>query len=377
VLLSSQDYLETSEFTEFAQDYLGVARYTEGLTVTGVMGAMGDPIGEGLPLTDLYYPFQNRSEALRPTSVARPAFWGQHGQPVALTLERQPWKTAFFAFPLETLPGNELAEVMSRAIGWLSPLGDSQLAVDRTAASEGEQLVYTLSIRNTGPAPLSDVFVSNAVPLSTTYVAGSLEGPGEYSATLDRFTWHGSLDTGQTVTIRYGLQLDNPMPPAVILRNVAYLSDESGLALGRTAISRVNAPDLSGSTLVVNREISTPGRVLTYTFVLQNAGPVPAQARLVDPIPLHTVYRPGSAWASTGLITNPAEALEWNGLISPGDTVSIHFSVVPDVSSAASFVLNRAVLDDGWNAQYPMETYTWVNAQAFLPIILKQEETRE
>jgi uncharacterized repeat protein (TIGR01451 family) len=377
LLLSSQDYLETSEFTEFARDYLGVASYTEGMTVTSVMGAIGDPIGEGLAQTDLYYRFQNRSDALRPTTAARPAFWGQHGQPVALTVERPPWKTAFFAFPLETLPGDKLAEVMGRAVGWLSPLADSRLAVDRSAASEGEQLVYTLSIRNTGPAPLSDVSVSNAVPLSTTYVAGSLEGPAEYSAALDRFTWHGAVDTGQTIIIRYRLQLDSPMPDGVTLQNVAYLSDESGLALGRAATSRVNAPDLSASTLRVSREKATPGRVLTYTLVLQNSGPSVAQAHLVDPIPLHTVYRPGSAWASSGLVTRTVEGVVWDGLIEPGDTIDIHFSVVLDASSAAGFVLNRAVVGDGWNAQYPMETYTWVNAQAFLPTILEQVERRD
>jgi uncharacterized repeat protein (TIGR01451 family) len=376
LLLSSQDYLETSGFTPFAQEYLGVAAYTEGLTVTNATGALSNPIGEGLDVTHLHYPFQNRSDALKPTTAAQPAFWGQHDQPAGLTLEQAPWKTAFFAFPVETLPVDKLAEVMRRAVGWLSPLADSDLLVDRSAASGGEKLLYTLSIRNGGLVALARVSLSNTVPLSATYIVGSLEGPADYDAVRRRFTWQGELDAGETIAIRYRLQLDNSILEPSTVRNIAHLSDERGLALDRLAVTRVNAPDLSRSMVSVNRETATPGDVLTYTFTLYNTGPRPAQARLEDPVPLHTIYHPGSAWASSGVITRTEETLVWHGLILPGETVSIRIPLLLSASSAASFVLNCVVLDDGVNGLHRMETYTWVNAKVFVPVVYHWEGER-
>ena len=48
LVLSSQDYLYTTGFTDFARDYLGVASYTEDLTTTQATEALGTPIGNGL-----------------------------------------------------------------------------------------------------------------------------------------------------------------------------------------------------------------------------------------------------------------------------------------------------------------------------------------
>ena len=102
---------------------------------------------------DLVYPFRNFSDALRPGPAAQAAFWGQHGQPVALTVQSAPWKTAFYAFALEALGPDDLAEVLGDTVAWLSPLGDSALAVDLPAAHG----------RGENPATVS--FAEVAVPM--------------------------------------------------------------------------------------------------------------------------------------------------------------------------------------------------------------------
>ncbi len=372
LLLSSQDYLYTSGFTGFARDYLGVASYTEDLTTTQVTEALGNPIGNGLGRYELEYPFPNWSDALRPSAKAQTALWGQHAQPAALTLEQSPWKTAFFAFPLESLQAEDMATVVGRTVDWLSPLGDSSLMVDYPVAAQEDELGYTLVIRNTGPRLLNNVSLSNTVPPSTTYVDSSLKGPAHYDPLTGRFTWNGPLDSGQAVTISYQLQLDAAVPDGAVIPNVARLSDESGLSVDRLSTVRVNTPDLSSSGKFVSLQEAAPGQTLTYTLVLRNEGLRPAHAQLTDPLPLYTTYEPGSGSASSGHLTSTAEVLYWTGAISAGHVVTIAFPVVMNPSTSGLYVLNRAILEDGWNSEQPVEAYTWVEARIFLPLVLKQ-----
>ncbi|HSJ53871.1 MAG TPA: S8 family serine peptidase, partial [Anaerolineae bacterium] len=372
LLLSSQDYLLSGD-RDFAETYLGVANYTESLSSTAVAGAMGSPVGAGMEQRALSYPFRNWSDALHATGEARPAFWGQHGQPPALILARAPWKTAFFAFALEALDAGSLAEVIYRTTGWLSPLGDSTLAVDRAGAAEGEQLRYELLIRNTGPLRLQNVALHNPVPLHTAYVAGSVEGPATYDASTNRFTWAGALAPGQMVAIRYRLQLDGSVLDGTVITNTAELREESGLVVERTATTRIDAPNLSSSTLTSSLLNPTASLPMAYTFTLHNDGPRVAQATLLDPVPERVSYTPGTAWASSGTISDTAKIVSWTGSIGPGEKVTVHLPVVLEPSAAAHYLLNRAILNDGLGGSTTLEAYTWVQVRLFLPVLFKRE----
>jgi uncharacterized repeat protein (TIGR01451 family) len=373
LLFSSQDYLYTSGFTDFAPEYLGVFGFTEGLTATQATGALGNPIGDRLGPYDLVYPFRNWSDALRPTVDAQIAFWGQHAQPTALTLQQMPWKTAFFAFPLEALQEQEMATVVGRTVDWLSPLGDSALTVDPPVALPGDELGVFLVIQNTGPALLNQVTLSNTVPSSTTYVADSLQGPAQYDSLTNRFTWDGSLASGQAITISYHLQLDSTLPQGTVIINRAHLAEVSGLAIDRLATTRIDSPSLSTSVKTASAQLAIPSQTLTYTLVLRNDGLQPAQASLTDTIPLHTSYIVGSGTASSGQLTSTADALLWTGTISTGREVSITFPVVISSSAAGLYVLNRATLADQWGNRQPLEASTWVGMRIFLPLVRKQD----
>ncbi|MCL7453320.1 MAG: DUF11 domain-containing protein, partial [Anaerolineae bacterium] len=151
------------------------------------------------------------------------------------------------------------------------------------------------------------------------------------------------------------------------IRNVAHLADESDLAVDRIATTRVNAPSLSPSTMLASPRTTVPREALVYTLQLSNNGTRAAQASLSDPVPLNTEYIPGSAWASTGTLTDSADLVSWNGTIAPGGSVTLKILVVPEPSAAASYVLNRAIISDGWGESHVLEAYTWVDAQVFFP----------
>jgi uncharacterized repeat protein (TIGR01451 family) len=371
LLLSSQDYLYTSGFTSFARDRLGVLGYTEDLTVTQAVGAVGHPVGDGRAATDLFYPFRNFSDSLRPNPAADVAFWGQHGQPVALTTDSAPWKTAFYAFALEALNPADMEAVLGDTVDWLAPLGDSSLAVDLPVVSSGEELAYTLSIRNTGPRRLDEVTLVNPVPPYTTFVPGSLQGPAGYDPGTQSIVWTGALDPGQALTLTYRLQVDQQLPDGISIENIALLSDETGLSLERTATSHAGSPYLGDSAKVVSTELSPPGQALTYTLSLRNDGLRSAEARLVDPIPANSSHVPDSGWASSGTLTSTADLLVWTGALGFGEAVTITFPVMPSTTIEAPYVYNRAILTDGWGGTVPLEAHTLVETRLYLPLIVR------
>jgi uncharacterized repeat protein (TIGR01451 family) len=164
------------------------------------------------------------------------------------------------------------------------------------------------------------------------------------------------------------------VPDGTIVRNLARLSDESGLTLDLTAVSRVNAPDLFGSAKAVKSvkaDAVHSTHLLTYTITLRNDGLRPAQANLSDPIPLRTVYLVGSASASSGSLTSTADVLLWTGSISTGQVVAITFPVQVDPPMGAVCILNRASLDDDLGGSYLLEAFTWVETYVFLPLVFK------
>jgi uncharacterized repeat protein (TIGR01451 family) len=264
-----------------------------------------------------------------------------------------------------------MAEVIGNTVDWLSPLGDSALAIDSPVTSAGAERTYTLTIRNTGPRTLTNAALSNPVPPFATFVQGSIEGPATYDPGTGTIAWAGELEPTQAITITYRLEVNRPLPDGTIVENVAKLSDDTGLSLERGAITRVDSPYLGSSVKVASAGISPPAGVLTYTLTLQNDGLRRAEARLTDPIPANSYHTPDSGWASSGVLTSTAHLLVWSGTIEAGDAVTITFPVIITSAVEGFYVYNRASLTDGWGDTVPLEAHTSAEIYLFLPLVLK------
>jgi uncharacterized repeat protein (TIGR01451 family) len=107
-------------------------------------------------------------------------------------------------------------------------LGASLYAVDRDTARPGETLTYTLVLRNDGLADAPSVWLTNPLPLHTTYVPGSLAlwGNGTSVQANDVITWTGALLRGQPVTLTYQALVANYAGYDIVGR--ASLSDGYG-----------------------------------------------------------------------------------------------------------------------------------------------------
>ncbi len=112
--------------------------------------------------------------------------------------------------------------------------------------------------------------------------------------------------------------------------------------------------------LDVNGGAVMNGDVISYIVTITNTGDAaqvddPALPELVDPIPAHAIYVPGTATANSGTATyNIAQnRIEWNGAINTGvaNSVVVQFSVVIFGTTAGDVISNQGTVNWGLRRQ--------------------------
>jgi len=376
LFLSGQDYLYTTGFTDFATDYLGVLTYTEDLTTTVATGVAGNLVGDDLGPYHLNYPFKNWSDALTPTVSTEATFQGGHGAPIGLAHAAPSYRTVFFSYPFETLDSGAAERVMERVVGWLSWLGTSTLAANRTIVTDGDPLAYTITLRNDGWDGISQASLLNPIPANTSYVAGSLR-PAEavYYPLTNTVAWDGGIAAGQSVIVSYRVDVASPLPPGTVISNVAYVGYKDHYILfDRELDVRVNAPDLSTSTITVDKETAEHGEPLAYTIVLRNEGlRDAASAVLTNVLPAHVAYVPGPL-LTEGIppASYDGEKVTWSGPLFLGSPVTITYGVVVSTTRGDLSIRNVAHLEDdfGYVTERTVTTFLPPLSQ-FFPLIMK------
>ena len=150
--------------------------------------------------------------------------------------------------------------------------------VDKAIAKAGDSITYTITIKNEGNSPATQVTVNDAQAVnltSPTYnLTGDASGSGIWSGstTLSSFLG-GSLAPGESVT----LTITGTVPTNAIntvLQNAAQISspqDPTSPFTTSTVSTTVGAADLS-ATKTVDKQAAKPGDTLTYTILVRNDG---------------------------------------------------------------------------------------------------------
>ncbi|MGB3903955.1 MAG: S8 family serine peptidase [Anaerolineae bacterium] len=375
LFFSGQDYLYTRGLTSFGEDYLGILDYTEDMTTTLAVGELGSLVGDSLGPYDLAYPFPNYSDMVTPIVPTEVAFRGDHELPAALAYAAPAYRTVFLAFPFEALDRAAAERVMERVIGWLGWLGTSTLAADRNVVASGGTMTYTLTLSNDGWETVT-AHLSDTLPVETNYVADTLSPTtATYDPVTRRVSWGGDLPSGGTMIVNYQVTVDNLLPAGTIITNVADIGyDEHWIAFDRWARTRVNAADLSGSTLEVDNTTARPGDPLSYTITLRNVGVAPSTAAsLVNPIPDYTTYIPDSlsiTGGGTGM--EGGGVITWAGSVDIGSPVVITYGVTVTAPFAGFTITNRADVYDDYGHPVELTATTTVRLyELHFPIIFR------
>jgi len=144
LFLSSQDYLYESDRTDFNREYLGVGTFVNNTGTNLVVGAPGDPVGNGLGPYNFTAtaPF---SDNLTPLIPASGAFTDSGGTFNASTLDSGLWKTLFLAWPFENLTLPDGSELVEETMNWfnLPPNPSADFNASTMLTCIGETVSFT------------------------------------------------------------------------------------------------------------------------------------------------------------------------------------------------------------------------------------------
>jgi len=259
-------------------------------------------------------------------------------------------------------------------------LRSSTKEVDKSVATPGEVLTYTLTLRNEGIADAEEVAVVDPIPPHAVYQPGSVTGGAIYDEVNNRILWSGPVPSGDQTSFSFAVRTVPPLPDGAIVGNTATVDDGVHPPFTRTAATTIAAPDLSPSEKLVSSPTSfpphlggevSPGQVLTYTILVKNGGSGPAMVALTDTLPAEVVYVPGSAWAGSGgpaVYDDSTHRLTWSGHVPVNGMATVRFAVQ---ATDQGPITNRVLLDDGaGNVIEKRVTTGGEEHRLFLPLLM-------
>ncbi len=192
----------------------------------------------------------------------------------------------------------------------------SEKQVSSNAITPGDVLTYTITLNNNAEGA-AQVTVTDPLPVGLSFVEGSITGGANYDPGRNEIGWQGQLGSGEQWLISFGARLDPELPAGSWVTNTATIDDGVHPPLVRTAVTRVEAPDLSHSRKVADRGWAVGGEVLTYTLELVNRGAVTATSvSLVDPLPPELTLLPDTLTGDATYDPGSGE-VRWYGDLAP------------------------------------------------------------
>lgn len=188
-----------------------------------------------------------------------------------------------------------------------------------TVSRQGKVITFTLSYENVGKAVATGVSIRDVIPISTTYVIGSLAIltdtqwtvlseaiDGDQGAVV---TWTlivtpgvipGILAIGESGHIRFSVRVSDDVSSGALLLNWATLRrDLDNPRDSNLVITRIS--DLSISK-AAKQSVSAPGSIISYTLTYENVSQTISQTEVYvsEAIPDYTYFVPGSAYGDNG-----------------------------------------------------------------------------
>jgi uncharacterized repeat protein (TIGR01451 family) len=173
--------------------------------------------------------------------------------------------------------------------------------VSENVASPGDDLTYTVTVRNSGDAPTM-AWLTDTLPGELVYVADSLGATfGSWGVQDDTITWTAEMfGYNYTAVLTFSAQISTEEQYLEVVNTVQVTGTGELLedSASTTSVVDVGNLDTSFTTKSVSSDQAEPGDVVTYTIRIENAdGSHPylvPNARLTDTLPDGVSYVPGS-----------------------------------------------------------------------------------
>ncbi len=256
----------------------------------------------------------------------------------------------------------------------VEPHMDIAKSVSPTAASQGDPVTVTFTVKNNGLADAFDVSVQDVLDAAydaATVAEVTTPSGFSYSRIGSTITYSGgSLATGSSISFVITVDLVASLPPGTSVPNTATVTDATtlpGAVTGErnepdaasTAILNVVGPDLNlskddGITTVI------PGQDTTYQLIVTNTGGFQATGVYIDDVlpPGTSLVSIGGARCSDGgAAPLGARRILISGIIAAaGDSVTCTLTLhvtAPAAAGTAGYLNSATVVDDGVNGPDP------------------------
>ncbi|MGY6557837.1 MAG: Ig-like domain-containing protein, partial [Nitritalea sp.] len=209
---------------------------------------------------------------------------------------------------------------------------DSMLMILKESAPTviaGENLTYTLTVRNTGLAPSLNTVVRDVLPAGLIFQEASDGGVLQNGEVI----WNlGELAPAAERVLTLSVRVPANVPMGTVLTNIANV-DSDNEPNGPVNSDPNEVTVETGANLAIMKQSTTAravaGENLAYTITVTNNGPSDAQDVVVtDPIPVGTSFVSADmgGMLENGIVT-------WNiGVIPAGETVTLSLVVLVDAN---------------------------------------------
>ncbi|RYE15404.1 MAG: DUF11 domain-containing protein, partial [Sphingobacteriales bacterium] len=238
-----------------------------------------------------------------------------------------------------------------------------------TTVRGGEEVTYTVHVRNTGNQRITPLIVRDAIPTGTTFVsaanAGTLVGNEVVFSNLD-------APVGQTIIASFVVRVNQNLTGLNVIRNIAVTTD--GVNPDQPSIppdpadpNQPGNPGTPGTDIPVTKvfshvawkSFSIPngatsvrgGEQVTYTIHIRNTGNQDLTSVAVrDAIPANTTF---VSAANGGTLTGGE--VRYTGIsVAAGQTATVSFIVQVNADlSGVTQIFNLAYVNDGTNPEQP------------------------
>ncbi|MBI3618938.1 DUF11 domain-containing protein [Candidatus Peregrinibacteria bacterium] len=186
--------------------------------------------------------------------------------------------------------------------------------VNRSTASPGDTLVYTLSVTNTsgitGTATVTDIVPTSQVNFITASDGGTLNG--------QTVTWNNlTVVPGTPKVLALVVMLNASLPNGTVVTNTATVTGGGS----STATTTINVGQSGTFTITKtdNRTTAAPGDTLSYVIAVTNTSSNASPATVTDTLP----YGQLTFMSASDNGTVNGQTVTWNNLVIPANSTKI------------------------------------------------------
>lgn len=226
-------------------------------------------------------------------------------------------------------------------------------SVNKSLATLGEEIGYTIALKNLGNTGASNILVVDTLPSSISFVNGSVQvnGSAQGSMTPNNISIP-SISSGQTATVTFKATVIS-IPNPNTITNSAYVgykytvdplnpNGESGSTTTNSVSSNLGQVTLNAIKYVDKVGVAV-GDIVTYTIVLTNTGNLVANTVVFkDTIPTGMTFNSNTVKVNGSLLAGaiPSGTGVSVGTINSGATATIEFKATVNTIPSPSTIIN-------------------------------------